>query len=138
MSERAHNKQVVRSYLAALGRADADGVGATLADDAIVTAIGTSFMSGSRSKEEVVATVGLLGSITQDGIAFDILHLTAEDDRVSAEVKGTATLVNGTPYNQEYHFLFHLRDGKIVRLGEYFCTKRTEECFGPILAVQRQ
>lgn len=136
MSEQDSNKQVVRAYLEALGKGDAAGVGATLSPDTQVIAIGTSFMSGTRNYDDVVSTVGMLKSITQNGIAFHIDSLTAEDNRVVAEVHGTSTLVDGTPYNQEYLFLFHFQDGKVTRLVEHFCTKRTEECFGPLMAAQ--
>lgn len=136
MADIQANKQVVRDFLAALGRGDVDGIAATLAPEAEAIATGTSFMSGTRDRETILATAGTLGAITQDGIAFEILSMTAEDDRVSAEAKGRSTLVNGTPYNNEYHMLFRIRDGRIAQIREYFCTKLTEETFGPILAQQ--
>ena len=136
MADTQANKQVVRDFLSALGRGDVEGIAATLALEVEAVATGTSFMSGTRDRETILSTAGTLGLITKNGIDFEILSMTAEEDRVAAESKGRSTLVNGTPYNNEYHMLFRLKDGKIFQIREYFCTKLTEEAFGPILAQQ--
>jgi ketosteroid isomerase-like protein len=134
--EQDANKQVVRRFFAALGHGDAAAMAPLLAPDLLAVATGTSFMSGTRDRETVLATLGTLGSITKNGIDFEILSMTAEEDRVSAEAKGHSTLVNGTPYDNEYHMLFTLRGGQVVGIREYFCTKLTEDAFGPLLAQQ--
>ncbi|HET8612768.1 MAG TPA: nuclear transport factor 2 family protein [Sphingomonas sp.] len=136
-SEQEANKQVVRDFLTALGRGDAEAMAPILSPDVQAIATGTSFMSGTRDRNTILSTLGTLSSITEDGIDFALLSMTAEQDRVSAEAQGRSTLVNGTPYNNEYHFLFTLRGGKIVRIREYFCTKLTEDAFGPLLAGQQ-
>ena len=53
------------------------------------------------------------------GIQFTVHSLTAEDDRVAAEVESYAPLVNGKVYNNHYHMLFVIRDGKIAIVKEY-------------------
>lgn len=56
----------------------------------------------------------------EDHIHIDILGLTAEEDRVAMEA--TSWLKNrktGRTYNNFYHHLFRLRDGKIVLFKEY-------------------
>jgi len=136
-SEQEANKQVVRDFITALGRGDAEAMAPTLSLDVQAIATGTSFMSGTRDYDTILSTLGTLRSITENGIDFAILSMTAEQDRVSAEAEGRSTLVNGTLYNNEYHFLFTLRGGKIVRIREYFCTKLTEDAFAPLMARQR-
>lgn len=128
------NKQVVRDFLSALGRGDASGLAAVLSPDVKAIATGTCFMSGTRDYDTVLSAAGQLGAITRDGIDFTILSMTAEEDRVSAEAKGRSVLVNGTPYDNEYHFLFTVQGGRIVQIREYFCTKLTEEAFAPLIA----
>ncbi|AMK19819.1 MULTISPECIES: nuclear transport factor 2 family protein [Sphingobium] len=130
------NKQVVRAFLAALGKGDVDGLAQVLDPTIQAVATGTSFMSGTRGYDEILSTAGTLGTITKNGIDFQILNLTAEEDRVSAEVRGKSTLTNGTPYNNEYHFLFTVRGGRIVKISEYFCTKLVEDAFAPLMAQQ--
>jgi ketosteroid isomerase-like protein len=46
-------------------------------------------------------------------------------------VEGYSTLQNGEPYNNVYHFLFTIQDGKIIRAKEYFCTKMVDEKLVP-------
>lgn len=92
-------------------------------------------MAGTRNRDELLSAARMPSSITKDGINFEIRHLTAEQDHVSAEVR-LSIMVNGTPYNNEYHFLFTLRDGVIVAISEYFCSKLVEDAFGPIMAAQ--
>jgi uncharacterized protein len=64
------------------------------------------------------------------GIEFTVHSLTAEADRVAAEVESYAPLVNGKVYNNHYHMLFEIRDGKIVIVKEYADTAHAREVFG--------
>ena len=66
------------------------------------------------------------------GIRFTVHSLTAEDDRVAAEVESYAPLVNGNVYNNHYHMLFVIRDGKIAIVKEYADTAHAREVFSDI------
>ena len=131
MNDLEANKAVAREFLAALGRADKARVGAVLHPDCRAIATGTCALSGERDRDAVLLTVGMLGQATQDGITFSIISMTAEEDRVSAEVEGRSMLASGNPYNNQYHFLFRVRDGRIIELKEYFCTKLAEDVLLP-------
>lgn len=91
----------------------------------------------TRNYADACATVGMLRNVTQHGIEFRILSMTAEDDRVSCEAEGRSTLVNGTPYSNQYHFLCYLRGDKICikicMLKEHIDTKLADETLGPLL-----
>ncbi len=52
-------------------------------------------------------------------IHFTLLGLTAEGDRVAAEVHSVGSQADGAPYTNRYHNLFELRDGHIVCFREY-------------------
>jgi ketosteroid isomerase-like protein len=52
-------------------------------------------------------------------LMWDIQHVTAEDDRVSIEAVGTATLAGGSPFRNDYHVLFLMSGGRIVQMREY-------------------
>jgi ketosteroid isomerase-like protein len=58
-----------------------------------------------------------------------IVVLTAEENRVAALTEGTAETLNGTRYDQRYHFLFELADGLITRLWEFNDTFHAREVF---------
>ena len=64
------------------------------------------------------------------GIDFTVHALTAEGDRVAAEVESHAPLVSGTTYNNHYHMLFEIRDGRIQVVKEYADTAHAREVFG--------
>ena len=66
------------------------------------------------------------------GIQFTVHALTAEDERVADEVESFAPLVNGKVYNNHYHMLFELRDGKIAVVKEYADTAHARDVFGDL------
>ncbi|RYD97416.1 MAG: hypothetical protein EOP61_16690 [Sphingomonadales bacterium] len=132
MDDLEANKAIVREFLDALGQGDRARVAAVLDRDCRAIATGTSVLSGERDYDGVLATVDMLGSATQNGIAFSIISMTAEQNRVSVETEGRSTLASGQPYNNQYHFLFHMRAGRIIELKEYFCTKLVEELLVPM------
>jgi uncharacterized protein len=131
----ADNKQVMRDFLKALGSGDAAAMEKLLTDDVKAVCTGTCVMSGTRSRAEILGALAMLSSVTQKGIEFKILNLTAEADRVSCEFEGCSTLANGTPYNNQYHFLVFLRDGRICLIKEYMDTKLVEERFRPLMGA---
>ena len=63
------------------------------------------------------------------GIAFTVHALTAEGDRVAAEVESYAPVTNGKVYNNHYHMLFEIRGGKIAVVKEYADTAHAREVF---------
>lgn len=66
------------------------------------------------------------------GIDFELDALTAEGDRVAAEVRSFATLVNGRVYNNHYHMLFIFDGDRIVRVKEYNDTLHAHQTFGDL------
>ena len=131
----ADNKQVVREFLKALGSGDVEAMKKLLTEDAKAVCIGTCIMSGTRDKAEILAALTMLGQVTKNGIEFKILNMTAEADRVSCEFEGVSTLANGKSYNNQYHFLVFLRDGKISLVKEYMDTKLVDDCWGPLMGA---
>lgn len=64
------------------------------------------------------------------GIDFTVHALTAEGDRVAAEVESYAPTADGKVYNNHYHMLFEIRDGKITVVKEYADTAHARDVFG--------
>jgi uncharacterized protein len=128
------NKSVVKEFLLGLGAGDVEKVRSVIAEDISAVCTGTCVMSTTRNHAEVLAAIGMLKQATKNGIEVRILNLTAEEDRVSAEWEGRATLANGKPYNNQYHFLCFVRNGRIYRINEYLDTKLVQEVFGPMMA----
>lgn len=134
---RQANKDIVREFLTALGRGDSAAVDSLISEDCVAVCTGTSIVSRTRNHDEIVRTAAYFKRTMKDGVRFDILTMTAEDDRVSVESEGFSELNNGVPYNNQYHFLFFLRDGKICKLKEYMDTKLADDVMRPILTTGR-
>ncbi|MCB2061833.1 MAG: nuclear transport factor 2 family protein [Novosphingobium sp.] len=63
--------------------------------------------------------IALLPRVFPDRLAFTIHSLTAEDDRVIAEFSGHGVTRDGKTYDNDYLYLFKIRDGKVYFLAEY-------------------
>jgi len=63
-------------------------------------------------------------------VSMSVNHITAEGDRVAVETSGHAKLVDGQEYNNVYHFLFFLRDGKITEIHEHGDSAYAHRVFG--------
>jgi ketosteroid isomerase-like protein len=121
------NKQAVETFFAAMNSGDVDAIVNSYHDEGYLWTKGHTLISGRYSKDQVQAAAGGIYEAFPEGIAFDILHMTAEDDRVAVEATSRGMHVSGLLYENEYHFLFHLRDGKVLALKEYMDTERVTD-----------
>ena len=128
------NKQVAVNFLLALCSGDIDTL-TTLTDKDIVAILpGTAQIAGTRGYADVMAVCAMFPKISKNGLKPIVLNVTAEDDRVAIEWEGECTLINGQAYNNVYHMLFFIRDGKVVRMKEYLDTKMADNVIMPFLA----
>jgi ketosteroid isomerase-like protein len=128
------NKDVAAAFFVALGSANTDALQHLMDPEIKAIAMGDSVMAGTRIFQDIMGVAGMFGILLQDGIRFDIISMTAEENRVSVEAEGHAKLKDGTPYNNNYHFLLTMKDGKIIRMKEYFCTNLVNKVLGPAFA----
>ena len=68
------------------------------------------------------------------GFKMTILDMICQDNKVAAEVQGCGKLTDGATYNNFYHFVFEIRDGKIVRVREYLDTRHVDQIYGSYVA----
>lgn len=128
------NKDIALTFLNALGSGDGATLRGVIAEDIKAVCTGTSILSGTREYAEIVAALDIFPTVTKGGLRFEIISMTAEEDRVSVEAQGHCELVTGAAYNNQYHFLFHIRDGRIYLLKEYIDTKLTDQLLAPLFA----
>ena len=76
-----------------------------------------------RTKKEIVEFAQGILAAFPNGISFNITGITAEDERVAVEISGEAIHASGHEYNNKYHFLLIIKDGKILELKEYMDTQ---------------
>ena len=92
-------------------------------DDSIIWTAGDNAIGGTRSKKEIIDFAqGILATFPK-GISFNITGITAENERVAVEVSGESTHASGEKYNNKYHFLLKIKNGKILELKEYMDTQ---------------
>ena len=92
-------------------------------DDSIIWTAGENEIGGTRTKKEIIDFAQGILEAFPNGIEFKITGITAENERVAVEVAGDAIHVSGKPYNNFYHFLLKIKNGKIIELKEYMDTQ---------------
>jgi ketosteroid isomerase-like protein len=75
----------------------------------------------------------VLVSLFPQGLVYTVHSITAEEDRAAVEVTAHGVLADGTVYDNHYVMLFRIRDGRIVRLAEYFDRRPVESLITPRL-----
>jgi uncharacterized protein len=125
--DRARNKAVVTEFLERMNAGDLDGSFGLLADDCTWFSLSSRKFSGKEQMRAMIAHVN--ESMLRAPIVQTITVLTAEENRVAALTEGAAEALDGTRYDQRYHFLFELADGLITRLWEFNDTFHAREFF---------
>lgn len=125
VSER--NKQTVKSFFNAISAGSTEPAFALIADNATWWMPGDLPVSGGKTKDQYLATLTAISAEFPDGLTYTVHGLTAESDRVAAEVVSTGTHLNGKAYNNNHHFLFTVRDGQILAVNEYMDTKHLHD-----------
>lgn len=121
------NHQLARAFFAAVTRGDLP--------DAMLTPDMTGWLTtqGTIDKATYQNAIKLLAAMCARPLAFTIDSLTAEDDRVVAEVRSEGTLINGEPYSNTYVYVFRMRDGRIASVAEHFNALIVREKLIPLM-----
>ena len=124
MSQAETNKQIVRSFLAAVESGDLDVIEALQAPNCTWWVIGGGEMSRQAYTD---AVKGML--LTASPRSVKIIGIIAEGDTAAAEVRSEMHFGDRI-YANEYHDLFVLKDGQIIHGREYFDTSKVAAFFG--------
>ena len=116
------NKKITREFFEALSKGS-DKYLDFYTDDSIIWTAGNNAIGGTRTKKEVLSFAQNILSAFPSGITFNITGITAEEERVAVEISGKAIHTSGEYYNNKYHFLLRIKDGKILELKEYMDTQ---------------
>jgi ketosteroid isomerase-like protein len=126
-------KQVALKFLHAMGAGDAATVATCLAPDAITMARNFSKFAGVIKREQIVSMVGAFRTLMPQGLAFNVLSVTAEGDRVAIECDGDAITRSGEVYRNLYCFVLRFAGDLISEIHEYFCSKLADELIWPLV-----
>ena len=125
------NKALITEFMTVFSAGDVEGIMSYLADDATWWVAGRMpGISGTRTKDEFRQLLTGLADTTATGaIRLTPLAFTAEGERVAVETESYSELKNGRIYNNLYHFVFVVRDGKIHAVKEFLDTEHTTAVF---------
>ncbi len=118
---------LARAYFAAVEAGDLP--------DSLLTEDFTAWITigGDMDKAAYQGAIRWLASACKEPIRFTIDAITAEDDRVVAEARSTATLISGELYAQTYVFAMRIRDGRIAHIAEHYNALETQEKLVPLM-----
>lgn len=119
------NKKVVLAFLENLSAGKGQEMFAAMADSLTWWVAGKPDrfeLAGTKTKAQMVELLSGLGAKLPKGLRVTPKAMTAEGDRVAVEAESYGETANGKVYNNLYHFLFEVRDGKIQAVKEYMDT----------------
>lgn len=117
------NKAIVRQFFDAMNQGDVDFIVNTYAEDGCLQTMGGTLISGTYTRDQIAASAGGIFEVFPQGLQFTLNSMIAEGDKVAVEAQSEGAHISGKTYNNEYHFLFEFRDGKLLRLKEYMDTE---------------
>jgi ketosteroid isomerase-like protein len=123
------NTKLVRDFWDALSAGRVEEMLTMMADSATWWVAGNFPLSGTRDKKAMRELLAGIGETCEGPIKMTVKGLTAEGNRVAVEAESYVKLKNGRVYNNQYHFLMEVRDGKIDRVREYLDTMHTNAIF---------
>jgi len=117
------NVAAIRRFFEAMNAGDVATIVDSYAEDATLQTMGRTLISGKFDKTAIAGAAGQIFDAFPEGIHFVIHAITAQDDRVAIEAESFGLHASSSDYNNQYHFLARLRDGKIVEFKEYCDTE---------------
>jgi ketosteroid isomerase-like protein len=126
------NKKIVLDFFAAMDSGDGALAMAALADDATWTVVGRGLaVSGTMTKTKLFELLGKEADVYEGRLRITPTGATAEGQRVAVEASAHGTVRrSGKSYDNNYHFLFVVHDGKIQQVKEYMDTYHWAETLG--------
>lgn len=123
------NKTLIRQFMADFTAGNLPAAFGAMSDQATWWVAGNFPLSGTYSKQKFGELVAGLIEVLPKGLRLTPIGMTAEGNRVAVEAESYGPHKNGKVYQNKYHFLFEIRDGKIQAVREYLDTMHTNEVF---------
>ncbi len=122
MSPEKTHENTVSEFLRLFSSGDVEQTMAMMTEDATWWVAGTMPISGTYDKAAFTRLLsGVLDACTGP-IQITPKHYTIQGDRVALEAESYTQTRNGRTYNNLYHFLIRVRDGKVASVREYLDT----------------
>ena len=116
------NKRVVQIFMDLFERSAMTDLLDTMTDDATWEIVGKPELfagAGVKTKAEMARIWPDLDGKLDGELEMSVTGMIADGDLVAAEVRSHAVTKAGKVYENEYHFLITVRDGRIAAVKEY-------------------
>lgn len=122
MSTPEQNKDLIRRFMAVFSTGDIAGILSLMDPEATYWVAGTMPISGTHSREAFAKLHDQVIETCTGPIVLKPTVFTTEDNRVAVETESLTHTKSGRTYSNHYHFLFEIRDDKILSVCEYLDT----------------
>jgi ketosteroid isomerase-like protein len=130
------NKDLIRRMFNAQLANDIAAYREILDDNLVWQVMQFGEMGRPRGKEEMIALLGLVHKNLGGGRwEKNIVAMTAEGERVAVEATASMELRNGNLYKQRYHYVYVIRNGRVVQAREYLDTLTAANAFKGLQSV---
>lgn len=127
MNDQPQAEVIVRRFMEVFSAGNVAGVIDMMDPEGTWWVAGTMPISGTYSREQFGQLLSKVGETCIGPIELIPHEFTIQGDRVAVETESKATTLGGEIYNNLYHFLFVLREEKILRVKEYLDTMHTND-----------
>ncbi len=126
------NKTLAADFIEAMRVSDTNKLSTMITDDFSWWIIGQPEYLATAGEHDSEFFLGFFQgtSLFPNGTKFDVHSMVAEGNKVAVEAQLTAQTAHGSVYDNSYHFLFIVEDGKIKRMKEYMDTYHAKVTFG--------
>lgn len=128
------NKRIAYEFYRCFTANDIPAVMATMTQDASFWIAGqatNTASSGEFSRPQIERMfLGMLSRLKK-GLTMEVKSCIAEGDRVALEVVSVGELKDGRIYDQQYHVVMQIRQGKIASIREYLDTQHVQQIWFP-------
>jgi ketosteroid isomerase-like protein len=126
------NKAIVNEFIEAMKTSNVDKLKTMITDDFSWWIIGKPEYLATAGEHDTEYFLGFFkgAALFPEGADFKTTSMISEGNKVAAEAEFKANTAMGTYYENSYHFLFIIEDGKVKRMKEYMDTYHAKVTFG--------
>jgi len=123
------SRKLVLDYMAAQGRGDGAKMMELLDEKVRWHPPAAAGLGAPNGRNEVLRAMGEAGAkfFDLETMKSEVKWIVAEGDKVIVRQHNEAKAANGRPYSNEYVWVYHCRDGKIVEIEEHTDSQRFAE-----------
>ncbi len=127
-----NNKELVKEFVEAMRNSNVEKLKTMISDDFSWWIIGKPEYLSTAGEHDKAYFLGFFkgDELFPEGADFKTTSMIGEGNTVAAEAEFKAKTAMGSYYENYYHFLFIIENGKIKRMKEYMDTYHAKTTFG--------